>query len=179
MPDDPGPVYEVTHDVDADVIEDFDAWLPGHVDEMLGLPGISGARIYRSDDAAEGRPRRVTAYQFDGEAELDDYLAGPAERMREAANRYFDGRFAVSRRVLRPTGPADVDASAQESCLNCGTILVGQYCGSCGQRARSRLISIWELTQEAFGDLFELDSRLWRTLIPLFGRPGKLTREYL
>jgi hypothetical protein len=64
-------------------------------------------------------------------------------------------------------------------CLNCGAGLVGQYCGQCGQRARSRLISMWELTRDAFGDLFELDSRLWRTLIPLLARPGRLTRDYL
>lgn len=64
-------------------------------------------------------------------------------------------------------------------CLNCGTELRGQYCGKCGQRARSRLISLWELVQDAFGDLFEIDSRLWRTLVPLLIRPGRLTRDYL
>jgi hypothetical protein len=64
-------------------------------------------------------------------------------------------------------------------CLNCGTELHGQYCGHCGQRASSRLISLWELTRDAFGDLFELDSRLWRTLVPLLARPGRLTRDYL
>ncbi len=66
-----------------------------------------------------------------------------------------------------------------DRCLNCGSALVGQYCGRCGQRATSRLISLWELIRDAFGDLFELDSRLWRTLVPLLGRPGRLTREYL
>src|SRR5210317_109084 len=65
------------------------------------------------------------------------------------------------------------------NCLNCGTELLGQYCGRCGQRARSRLISLWELLSDAFGDLLELDSRLWRTLIPLLVRPGQLTRDYL
>ncbi|MGB5688578.1 MAG: DUF3667 domain-containing protein [Woeseiaceae bacterium] len=65
------------------------------------------------------------------------------------------------------------------NCLNCGTELRGQYCGTCGQRARGRLISLWELLQDAFGDLFEIDSRLWRTLIPLLVRPGRLTRDYL
>jgi hypothetical protein len=64
-------------------------------------------------------------------------------------------------------------------CLNCGTELRGQYCGQCGQRASSRLISLWELTRDAFGDLLELDSRLWRTLLPLLSRPGKLTKDYL
>ena len=64
-------------------------------------------------------------------------------------------------------------------CLNCGSELQGQYCGTCGQRARGRLISLWELLQDAFGDLFEIDSRLWRTLIPLLIRPGRLTLDYL
>jgi len=64
-------------------------------------------------------------------------------------------------------------------CLNCGAELRGQYCGHCGQRASSRLISLWELTRDAFGDLLEIDSRLWRTLIPLLVRPGKLTKDYL
>ena len=65
------------------------------------------------------------------------------------------------------------------NCLNCGAELQGQYCGTCGQRARNRLISLWELLQDAFGDLFEIDSRLWRTLVPLLIRPGRLTRDYL
>ena len=69
--------------------------------------------------------------------------------------------------------------NALDRCLNCGAALSGQYCGQCGQRATSRLISLWELVRDAFGDLFELDSRLWRTLIPLLARPGRLTREYL
>ena len=65
------------------------------------------------------------------------------------------------------------------NCLNCGAELRGQYCGVCGQRARGRLISLWELLQDAFGDLFEIDSRLWRTLIPMLIRPGRLTLDYL
>ena len=64
-------------------------------------------------------------------------------------------------------------------CLNCGAELRGQYCAVCGQRASGRLISLWELIRDAFGDLFELDSRLWRTIIPLLIRPGKLTKDYL
>jgi len=73
----------------------------------------------------------------------------------------------------------DAELPDHDNCLNCGTRLRGQYCGTCGQRATSRLISLWELTRDAFGDLFELDSRLWRTLAPLLIRPGRLTRDYL
>ncbi len=38
---------------------------------------------------------------------------------------------------------------------------------------------MWELVSDAFGDLFELDSRLWQTMIPLMARPGRLTHDYL
>lgn len=75
--------------------------------------------------------------------------------------------------------PQDPEHGRNEDCLNCGARLRGQYCGQCGQRARYRLISLWELISDAFGDLFELDSRLWRTLIPLLVRPGQLTADYL
>ena len=64
-------------------------------------------------------------------------------------------------------------------CLNCDALLEGQYCWNCGQRSNTRLISLLELIRDAFGDMFELDSRLWRTLIPLTIRPGYLTAEYL
>lgn len=72
------------------------------------------------------------------------------------------------------SGPGD-----SQNCLNCGETLAGQYCGRCGQRATSRLISVFELLRDAFGDLFELDSRLWRTVVPLLIRPGLLTKDYL
>jgi hypothetical protein len=87
--------------------------------------------------------------------------------------------MTVTRRVLRPADTASEGARPAEACLNCGTPLQGQYCAHCGQRARGRLISLWELLRDAVGDLFELDSRLWRTITPLMFHPGKLTHEYL
>ena len=174
-----GPVYEVTHHVDPAIIDEFDAWLAQHVEEMLDLPGIVRASIYAADADDQDRPSRVTLYLFESDAELDDYLAGPAADMRQVAEDRFEGQFEVTRRILHESEVVDGELKAAEACLNCGTTLSGQYCGNCGQRARSRLISIWELMQEAFGDLLELDSRLWRTLIPLTIRPGQLTRDYL
>lgn len=174
-----GAVYEVTHSVDREIIEDFDAWLGQHIEEMLGLPGIVRASTYAADDDEVGRPRRVTHYFFDSDTDLDDYLAGPAAAMRQSSESLFAGQFEVARRVLHETDVIDGSVQQPETCLNCGTTLTGQYCGECGQRSQSRLISIWQLLQEAFGDLLELDSRVWRTLIPLAIRPGKLTRDYL
>lgn len=180
MPDSNGPVYEVTHSVDAEIIEAFDAWLSDHVAQMLRIPGVVSATVYSADnDADDGRLIRVTRYVLKSDDFLVQYLAGSAEHMRQSAVEHFAGRFAASRRVLRDSDINQQDPQPTEQCLNCDTLLSGQYCGACGQRARSRLISIWELVQDAFGDLFELDSRVWRTLLPLAARPGKLTLDYL
>jgi hypothetical protein len=179
MSDSAGPVYEVTQSVNPDVIEQFDAWLVAHIEEMLQLPGFISAKVYAEEDAEDGRFRRVTHYSLDSEADLEQYLTGPAAIMRQSAIDRFGDKVSANRRILHNTDIIDGGLKPLEPCLNCRTMLTGQYCGNCGQRARSRLISIWELVQDAFGDLLELDSRIWQTLIPLITRPGKLTRAYL
>lgn len=179
MSDRMGPVYEVTLSVDAEIAEAFDIWLAGHVTEMLQIAGFVSARVYAADDADDGRIVRVVHYVLESDADLAQYLAGPAELMRQSAIEHFADRFSVSRRVLRDSETSPAARKPMEPCLNCDTMLLGQYCGACGQRAQSRLISIWELVRDAFGDLFELDSRVWRTLIPLVARPGQLTLDYL
>jgi len=174
-----GPIYEVTLSVDREIVEAFDTWFASHVQEMLDQPGFLKADTFELDDDGEARARRVAHYYLASEEELEQYLAGPANAMRQSGVDQFADRFEASRRVLRRSGDSDEELRPLPSCLNCGTTLSGQYCGNCGQRARSRLISIWELVREAFGDLFELDSRLWQTLVPLIAHPGRLTKDYL
>ncbi len=174
-----GPIYEVPLSVDREIVDAFDDWLANHVQEMLDVPGFLKAESFEIEDDDEGRARRVTHYYLASDEDLEDYLAGPATAMRESGVALFSDRFEASRRVLRRAGESTEGIRSLPTCLNCGTSLGGQYCGNCGQRARSRLISLWELIREAFGDLFELDSRLWQTLVPLLIRPGKLTRDYL
>ncbi len=175
----PGPVYEVTLSIDRDLVEAFDAWLGEHVAEMLELPGFARAEVFEIEDDEQNRARRVCQYTLDSEADLSHYFAEAAEAMRQSGIDRFGDKMHASRRVLRATDLADAGNTPAQHCLNCNTILSGQYCASCGQRASSRLISIVELLRDAFGDLFELDSRLWRTVVPLLTRPGQLTRDYL
>ena len=65
-----------------------------------------------------------------------------------------------------------------ERCRNCGSALVQDYCASCGQRAANLRTPVSEFLREAVDDVFSLDSRIWRTLVALFRRPGSLTAEY-
>jgi hypothetical protein len=174
-----GPVYEVTLSIDRDIVDEFDVWLERHVREMLELPGFVSADTFHVDAASPARAGRIVHYLMESEQALEAYLSGPAEEMRRAGALQFGDRVSTTRQVLRPVDAVSGDVRPRETCLNCGALLQGQYCARCGQRARGRLISIWELTRDAIGDVFELDSRLWRTIIPLMSRPGKLTHDYL
>lgn len=172
-----GPVYEVTIIVDHEIVDLLDAWLSQHVSDMLQAPGVYSAEVFELQDDEESRPGRVLQLFFSAYPELERYVTEQAAADRQSAVDHFDGRFAMKSRVLKKSGRGHEQKPA--TCLNCGATLDGQYCGNCGQRAASRLISIWELLKDAFGDLLELDSRLWRTLIPLTIRPGRLTHDYL
>jgi len=174
-----GLIYEVTLTIERDIAEPFDQWLAEHVEDMLDLPGFVSARVFEMDDDDEGYARRVTHYYLESENHLEQYFADNASDMRQSGIDRFGDRFRASRRILRQTEVVAGQISHIENCLNCGMALGGQYCGNCGQRSRSRLISLWELVSDAFGDLFELDSRIWRTVVPLLVRPGKLTYDYL
>lgn len=75
---------------------------------------------------------------------------------------------------------ATVQAQADESrCKNCRALLAGRYCASCGQRADVHMPTTRELLHDALEGVTHSDSRLWRTLLLLWFRPGELTQEFL
>jgi hypothetical protein len=64
-------------------------------------------------------------------------------------------------------------------CLNCGAPLNGGlYCAACGQPAHANR-SLWALLEELLWNVFNLDTKAWRTLPRLALRPGTLTRTYI
>jgi hypothetical protein len=66
-----------------------------------------------------------------------------------------------------------------EHCENCGTVLNGPFCSQCGQRAISPVVSLRQFASDVLDGLFSVDSRIWRTILPLLFQPGSLTRDYL
>lgn len=75
--------------------------------------------------------------------------------------------------------PAPSPTPEARACLNCGEPLQGSYCSSCGQEDVDLHRPLRHLARDAVGDLLNLDTRLLRTLGPLFFRPGFVIREYL
>jgi hypothetical protein len=71
-----------------------------------------------------------------------------------------------------------VEVAAGSRCLNCGALLAGTYCASCGQKHEPEIHTLRHFAAEAFESITHADSRLWRTLLTLIARPGELTREF-
>ena len=174
-----GPVYEVTFFVDADIADECDSWLDDYIRSSLQHPGTIDCTAYSIANDPTGRVRRVCLHQLASDEALDELMETAGSDVEQEIETRFGDLVEIRSRVLREDSRVDEVTAASPDCLNCGTHLKGQYCGNCCQRSRSRLISLWELISDAFGDLLELDSRLWQTLIPLINRPGQLTHDYL
>ncbi|SDK52519.1 DUF3667 domain-containing protein [Microbulbifer yueqingensis] len=71
-----------------------------------------------------------------------------------------------------------VPAEQPPACANCGTPLLGPHCYQCGQSRDSLVRHLPGILSDFFSTLLALDSRVWRTLGPLFAKPGFLSREY-
>jgi Protein of unknown function (DUF3667)/Domain of unknown function (DUF4286) len=178
-PDNRSVLYEVNLEADAAIAGPFDTWLRDHIADMLQFEGFRSAEILDDTAAPPGRILRVVQYRLRDQAALDDYLANHAPRMRAQGVALFGEQFSAGRRVLPHREELVRGAVSTENCLNCGEVLTGQHCSHCGQHARVRVLSLWELIKDVLGDLLDADSRVWRTLWPLAFRPGLLTREFL
>jgi len=79
---------------------------------------------------------------------------------------------------VRTTGSQAPEPALNPECSNCGTPLLGRYCHNCGQRLRTSEPSIQLLVRRVFDDVFEVDSRIMRSLRLLCLRPGALSAHY-
>ncbi len=174
-----GPLYEKSALVAAGVNDDFVHWLEGHVADARTIAGVVSVDVAETVAPEDERHRYTWRYAFANDEALDVFLEREANESYPGPRQSFGDDVEINNRILREDHAYPTPGESLSACLNCGATLRGQYCGSCGQRARSRLISLWELISDAFGDLFELDSRLWRTVTPLLIRPGLLTADYL
>ncbi len=64
-------------------------------------------------------------------------------------------------------------------CKNCGEILYGAYCSTCGQKVISERITIRYIFSELFNIFTNLDRGFLHTIKMLFTAPGEMIRNYL
>ena len=79
-----------------------------------------------------------------------------------------------------PTGPTADTATTptQAACRNCGTELRGPHCYACGQPVKGLVRPLGNLFGDLLDSVFNVDTRILRTIPPLFAKPGFLTSEY-
>ena len=63
-------------------------------------------------------------------------------------------------------------------CLNCDRPVTDNFCAHCGQENSDYRVSLKRLMGDLFDELFQLEARVWRSLMHLFRHPGRLTADY-
>ncbi|HEX5353364.1 MAG TPA: DUF3667 domain-containing protein [Rhodanobacteraceae bacterium] len=63
-------------------------------------------------------------------------------------------------------------------CENCGAPLYGKYCYACGQPTHGLVRHFGSVVSDIADSVFNIDERVFKTLAPLYLRPGKLTLDY-
>lgn len=97
-------IYEVSLEVDADIMAVWLSWLDGHVTAMLALPGFVDAQRERLLEPAPppGRVGFIVRYRLHDLAALEAYLQHHAAAMRADAVGRFGDRFSAARRISAP-----------------------------------------------------------------------------
>ena len=68
--------------------------------------------------------------------------------------------------------------AVQKPCANCGAPMHGPYCYACGQPEKGMIRQLASVLSDVLDTVFNIDSRVFRSLFPLYFRPGYLTLEY-
>jgi hypothetical protein len=66
-----------------------------------------------------------------------------------------------------------------KACLNCGQESEAKYCSACGQSLDVKISTVWHFISETLDVIYNFDSKVWRSMLPLLFMPGKLTNEYI
>jgi len=74
--------------------------------------------------------------------------------------------------------PSDATGAATPACQNCGAPLLGPHCYRCGQPINGLVRHFSSILGDFADSVLNIDARVFRTLGPLFAKPGYLSREY-
>jgi hypothetical protein len=64
------------------------------------------------------------------------------------------------------------------ACGNCGAPMHGPFCYACGQPEKGMIRHLASVMADVADTIFNVDSRIFRSIVPLYFRPGFLTNEY-
>ena len=85
----------------------------------------------------------------------------------------------VSNRRVSEGGDAPVIKPPPMWCRNCGHPIHLKYCPNCGQHIGDHNTRLWNILMEFSEEFIRLDSKFFRTMIPLITKPGFLTKQWV
>ena len=107
-------------------------------------------------------------------------MTGDFGDLPEALGEAVQGGMAA--RAVEPDAGGSIDGgdghTQEQACLNCGTVLMGAHCHSCGQRAHVHR-TLRAFLHDLVHGVLHFEGKFWRTLPLLAWRPGQLIREYI
>lgn len=81
--------------------------------------------------------------------------------------------------MSKPPAPPVLPVTPQPACCeNCGAPLYGKYCYACGQPVTGMVRHFRSVASDIADSVLNIDERVFKTLLPLYLRPGKLTLDY-
>src|SRR4249920_1982551 len=76
------------------------------------------------------------------------------------------------------TADADAEGAPKRHCENCGAVLLGDHCYSCGQPTKGLIRQFSAIIGDFADTVLNIDSRIIHTVGPLLFKPGFLSLEY-
>ena len=77
-----------------------------------------------------------------------------------------------------PARAAPPSVQPGKTCANCGAPMHGPFCYACGQPEKGMIRHLASVMSDVLDTVFNVDSRIFRSIFPLYFRPGFLTGEY-
>ncbi len=65
------------------------------------------------------------------------------------------------------------------NCTNCDAVLQGAWCHECGQPVKGMIRHFHSIFGDFLDTVIGYDNRIWRTLIPLYFQPGRMTNDFI
>jgi hypothetical protein len=95
-------IYEVTLEVQNQILDTYRPWLRKHIAEMIALPYFDEAEAFTVETQSKETTTFTIFYQAKSKAELEEYFEKDAVRMRQDGLNKFGDKFTASRRILSP-----------------------------------------------------------------------------
>ncbi|PKV63544.1 DUF3667 domain-containing protein [Pontibacter ramchanderi] len=67
---------------------------------------------------------------------------------------------------------------SDKNCLNCGAVVPDKFCTNCGQENIELKEDFVHVALHSIGHYFHFESKFFKSIVPLFTKPGLLTQEY-